>query len=50
MIDTPIIQGDAILLHYNPSFSTGEAKPMHGTGRREVGHGNLALRAEESTS
>ncbi len=47
MIDTPIIQGDAtFLLHYNfPPFSTGEAKPMRGTGRREVGHGNLALRA-----
>ncbi len=47
MIDTPIIQGDAnFLLNYNfPPFSTGEAKPMRGTGRREVGHGNLALRA-----
>jgi len=33
------------LLHYNfPPFSTGEVKPMRGTGRREVGHGNLALR------
>ncbi|HTF06076.1 MAG TPA: polyribonucleotide nucleotidyltransferase [Bacteroidia bacterium] len=47
MIDTPLVQGDAhFLLHYNfPPFSTGEAKPMRGTGRREVGHGNLALRA-----
>lgn len=47
MIDTPIVSGDAsFLLHYNfPPFSTGEAKPMRGTGRREVGHGNLALRA-----
>lgn len=47
MIDSPIFQGDAnFLLHYNfPPFSTGEAKPMRGTGRREVGHGNLALRA-----
>jgi polyribonucleotide nucleotidyltransferase len=47
MIDTPMWQGDAnFLLHYNfPPFSTGEAKPMRGTGRREVGHGNLALRA-----
>jgi polyribonucleotide nucleotidyltransferase len=36
----------SFLLHYNfPPFSTGEAKPMRGTGRREVGHGNLALRA-----
>jgi polyribonucleotide nucleotidyltransferase len=33
-------------LHYNfPSFSTGEANPNRGTSRREVGHGNLALRA-----
>jgi polyribonucleotide nucleotidyltransferase len=33
------------MLHYNfPPFSTGEVKPMRGTGRREVGHGNLALR------
>jgi polyribonucleotide nucleotidyltransferase len=34
------------LLHYNfPPFSTGEAKPMRGPGRREVGHGALAERA-----
>ncbi len=34
------------LLHYNfPAFSTGETKPNRGPGRREVGHGNLALRA-----
>ena len=34
------------LLHYNfPPFSTGEAKPMRGVSRREVGHGNLAHRA-----
>lgn len=34
------------ILHYNfPSFSTGEAKPNRGTSRREIGHGNLALRA-----
>ena len=33
------------ILHYNfPSFSTGEIKPNRGPGRREVGHGNLALR------
>jgi polyribonucleotide nucleotidyltransferase len=33
-------------LHYNfPAFSTGEVKPSRGPGRREVGHGNLALRA-----
>ncbi len=35
-----------IILHYNfPPFSTGEVKPMRGPGRREVGHGNLALRS-----
>jgi polyribonucleotide nucleotidyltransferase len=34
------------MLHYNfPPFSTGEAKPMRGTGRREIGHGMLAERA-----
>ena len=34
------------MLHYNfPPFSTGEARPSRGVGRREVGHGNLALRA-----
>lgn len=35
-----------VILHYNfPPFSTGEVKPMRGPGRREVGHGNLALRS-----
>lgn len=34
------------ILHYNfPPFSTGEIKPMRGPGRREVGHGNLAMRS-----
>lgn len=37
---------ERFLLHYNfPPFSTGEAKPTRGVGRREVGHGNLAHRA-----
>lgn len=37
---------ERFLLHYNfPPFSTGEARPLRGTSRREVGHGNLALRA-----
>ena len=37
---------DRFLLHYNfPPFSTNEAKPYRGVGRREIGHGNLALRA-----
>src|SRR5215213_2939760 len=34
------------ILHYNfPPFSTGEVKPMRGIGRREIGHGNLAMRS-----
>ncbi|MDZ7897880.1 MAG: polyribonucleotide nucleotidyltransferase [Arcicella sp.] len=34
------------LLHYNfPGFSTGEVKPNRAPGRREVGHGNLAMRS-----
>jgi polyribonucleotide nucleotidyltransferase len=47
MIDEVLIRGtEKFVLHYNfPPFSTGEAKPMRGTGRREVGHGNLAHRA-----
>jgi polyribonucleotide nucleotidyltransferase len=46
-IDGAFHQGEeTFLLHYNfPGFSTGEAKPNRGPGRREVGHGNLALRA-----
>lgn len=37
---------DKFLLHYNfPPFSTNEAKAYRGVGRREIGHGNLALRA-----
>jgi polyribonucleotide nucleotidyltransferase len=46
-IDGAVIEGKSnFLLHYNfPSFSTGEARPNRGTSRREVGHGNLAMRA-----
>lgn len=37
---------ERFLLHYNfPPFSTGDARPHRGTGRREIGHGNLAHRA-----
>ncbi|MGB1102657.1 MAG: polyribonucleotide nucleotidyltransferase [Crocinitomicaceae bacterium] len=37
---------EKFLLHYNfPPFSTGEARPIRGVSRREIGHGNLALRA-----
>lgn len=47
IIDGAVYEGkNRFLLHYNfPAFSTGEVKPNRGTGRREVGHGNLALRA-----
>jgi polyribonucleotide nucleotidyltransferase len=47
LIDGATFQGtEKFLLHYNfPPFSTGEAKPLRGTSRREIGHGNLALRA-----
>ncbi len=47
MIDSALVQGtEKFLLHYNfPAFSTGEARPNRGPGRREVGHGNLAWRA-----
>ena len=46
-VDTAMVKrSDAFMLHYNfPSFSTGEVKPIRGPGRREIGHGNLALRA-----
>lgn len=46
-IDGAVYQGyDKFILHYNfPPFSTGEARPYRGVGRREIGHGNLALRA-----
>ncbi|MCQ2154008.1 MAG: polyribonucleotide nucleotidyltransferase, partial [Bacteroidales bacterium] len=45
--DEVLIQDDQqIVLHYNfPPFATGEAKAQRGVGRREIGHGNLALRA-----
>jgi len=47
LIDEALVQGkDRFLLHYNfPPFSTGEARASRGIGRREIGHGNLALRA-----
>lgn len=47
IVDDVLNQGrDRFLLHYNfPPFSTGEARPQRGVGRREVGHGNLAHRA-----
>ena len=47
MIDSAMFSGsNKFILHYNfPAFSTGEVKPNRGPGRREVGHGNLAMRA-----
>lgn len=47
VIDLPTDQSEEnFYLHYNfPPFSTGEARPLRGTSRREVGHGNLAQRA-----
>ncbi len=46
-IDMPTYSGEeTFYLHYNfPPFCTGEARPLRGTSRREVGHGNLAQRA-----
>lgn len=47
IIDTALADHtESFMLHYNfPSFSTGEARPIRGVSRREVGHGNLAYRA-----
>tara|TARA_B100000676_G_scaffold27612_1_gene25506 strand:+ start:1004 stop:3139 length:2136 start_codon:yes stop_codon:yes gene_type:complete len=47
MIDGAMHSGyNKFILHYNfPGFSTGEVRPNRGAGRREIGHGNLALRA-----
>jgi polyribonucleotide nucleotidyltransferase len=46
-IDMPTYSGEeTFYLHYNfPPFCTGESRPLRGTSRREVGHGNLAQRA-----
>lgn len=47
VVDEVLVQGtEKFTLHYNfPPFSTGEAKASRGISRREIGHGNLALRA-----
>ncbi len=47
LIDSAMRKGtNKFMLHYNfPGFSTGEVRPNRGPGRREIGHGNLALRA-----
>jgi polyribonucleotide nucleotidyltransferase len=46
LLDAPMYHGHSrLMLHYNfPSFSVGEARPNRAPGRREIGHGNLALR------
>lgn len=46
ILDAPMLHGySRLMLHYNfPAFSTGEARPNRAPGRREIGHGNLALR------
>jgi polyribonucleotide nucleotidyltransferase len=45
-IESPVQSHKSFMLHYNfPPFSTGEAKPIRGTSRREIGHGALAERA-----
>jgi polyribonucleotide nucleotidyltransferase len=46
LLDAPMLYGySRFMLHYNfPGFSTGEVRPNRGPGRREIGHGNLALR------
>ena len=47
MIDGAFFNGyNKFLLHYNfPGFSTGEVRPNRGAGRREIGHGALAMRS-----
>ncbi len=47
IIDGAVFEGkNNLMLHYNfPPYSVGEARFLRGTSRREVGHGNLALRA-----
>ena len=47
IVDQAMVSGyNRFLLHYNfPGYSTGEVKPNRAPGRREVGHGNLAMRA-----
>ena len=48
-INEPQETTKSFMLHYNfPPFSTGEVRPMRGTSRREIGHGNLAERALQS--
>ncbi|MCG8340215.1 MAG: polyribonucleotide nucleotidyltransferase [Cytophagales bacterium] len=47
IIDGAMVSGyNRFMLHYNfPGFSTGEVKPNRGPGRREIGHGNLAMKS-----
>lgn len=50
LVDEALYSGsEQFMLHYNfPPFATGEAKSARTPGRREIGHGNLALRALKS--
>ncbi|MFA8432875.1 MAG: polyribonucleotide nucleotidyltransferase [Marinifilaceae bacterium] len=47
IVDDVLYRGkEKFVLHYNfPPFSTGDARPVRGISRREIGHGNLAHRA-----
>ncbi len=47
LVDEATVQGsERFLLHYNfPPFSTNDPKAPRGVGRREIGHGHLAMRA-----
>lgn len=47
IIDRVMVSGyNKFMLHYNfPGFSTGDVKPNRGPSRREIGHGNLAMRS-----
>jgi polyribonucleotide nucleotidyltransferase len=49
-VDDVLVQdSQQFVLHYNfPPFSTGDARPIRSTSRREIGHGNLAYRALKS--
>ena len=45
-VNVPKETTKSFMLHYNfPPYSTGEVKPVRGTGRREIGHGMLAEKA-----
>ena len=48
MLNEKSARTENFMVHYNfPGFSVGEAKPIFGVSRRELGHGNLGKRALE---